>query len=499
MAINKTHVMALIAKEVQQIRADKSVLIVVFILPILLVLLYGSGLRLDVKPVSVALVSPQMENVISKEIAFTLAGSEYFEFTQVNNAIEARELMKRHEIDAYILLPSNLEQSIYHQDIQVMIVINGSSAPLATLARTYLEAVLQNSVNLKGLSRQVSYLTHGTSINLSTNLPNTYQSPLSTTSGGQDSTATSANTTTIGTNTAHTATSSAQTNALIAATSANTAAASAASLDTLLASQEAAAAAASSAASAYQPIQLSNRNWFNESNESTWYMMAGQLIGTVTMMAAFMSAIVIAREFERGTQLGLKATHVTAGEVLLAKFVAYYALSCIGTIAAVIFALIFYQLPFRGSVVLFIITYMVYLYVIVMMAFTISVGTQNQFLATQYATILSFLPSILLSGAVFDLRSIPTVISYIAHLLPPTYAVSSSKICILSGGSVDVLLRNILILLGFGLFFNTCAYRLLARHFKRNLPQASQIEPQQQLQLQLQKQPQPKSQDNKEA
>ena len=117
MAINKTHVMALIAKEVQQIRADKSVLIVVFILPILLVLLYGSGLRLDVKPVSVALVSPQMENVISKEIAFTLAGSEYFEFTQVNNAIEARELMKRHEIDAYILLPSNLEQSIYHQDI----------------------------------------------------------------------------------------------------------------------------------------------------------------------------------------------------------------------------------------------------------------------------------------------------------------------------------------------------------------------------------------------
>ncbi len=81
MAINKTLVMALIAKEVQQIRADKSVLIVVFILPILLVLLYGSGLRLDVKPVSVALVSPQMENVISKEIAFTLAGSEYFEFT----------------------------------------------------------------------------------------------------------------------------------------------------------------------------------------------------------------------------------------------------------------------------------------------------------------------------------------------------------------------------------------------------------------------------------
>lgn len=471
MALHKGHVLALIGKEIQQIRADKSVLLVAFVLPILLVLLYGSGLRLDVKPVKVALVSPHMENVVSKEIAFALAGSEYFEFSQVSNAIEARTLLQRHDIDAYVLLPSNLEQSIYHNDIQVMIVINGSSAPLATLARTYLEAVLQSSTSLKGLSRQVSYLSLGPAINLSAQQESTYQNPLSSSSTMLSSTATSPMTGTssmMGQSTGSTMGAEASDGMAAAGVAANSVASAVASST---ASTSAALASAGSG-NYYQPIQIENRNWFNESNESTWYMMAGQLIGTITMMAAFMSAIVIAREFERGTILGLKATHVSAGEVLLSKFVAYYTLSCLGTALATLFALIFYQLPFRGSVLLFILTNMVYLYVIVMMAFVISVGTQNQFLSSQYSIILSFLPSIMLSGAVFDLRSIPTVIGYIAHLLPPTYAVSSSKICILSGGNEDILVRNILILVGFGILFHWAAYKLLARQFKRNLPQA---------------------------
>lgn len=464
MALNKAHVLALLAKEVQQIRADKSVLLVAFILPLLLVLLYGSGLRLDVKPVRVALVSSQMDDVISKEIAFALAGSEYFTLRQVNNANDAGELLYRHEIDAYVLLPSNLAQSIYHRDIQVQIVINGSSAPLANLARNYLEALIQSSVTLKGLSRQVSYLTYSPSINLSLMQNNTYQSPLSTSNapmGAATATGAAAGATNSGAIATHDNNDASLSSTALAGSS----------LDSAAAATAAAAEALLSASSArgYKNIEVENRNWFNESNESTWYMMAGQLIGTITMMAAFMSAIVIAREFERGTLLGLKATHVSAGEVLLSKFIVYYALSCLGASLAILFALIFYQLPFRGSVLLYILSTMVYLYVIVMMAFVISAATQSQFLSSQYCIILSFLPSILLSGAVFDLRSIPEIIGYIAHLLPPTYAVSSSKICILSGGNVDILLRNTLILLCFGLLFHFCAYKLLQKQFTRTL------------------------------
>lgn len=467
MALKGRHVLSLVRKEVQQIRADKSVLIIAFVLPILLVLLYGSGLRMDVKPVSVALVSSQVENGISKEIAFALAGSEYFSFTQVNNTFEAQELLKKHEIDGYIVVPSNFDQYMYHHDTQLMIMLNGSNAALANLARVYLETVLLSAVNLKGLTRQVSYITQGPQMKLAQGMSPTYQSPLSSSVGVSSSTSALGKAPVLANGSVSVLAASSQ------AQGASVVAANTSSSNSSSNSVTATTAAVTVSSEHYEPLQMETRNWFNESNESTWYMMAGQLIGTITMMSAFMSSIVIAREFERGTMLGLKATHVTAGEILWAKFITYYSISCVGACLAIFFALIFYALPFRGSVLLFILSNMIYLYVIVMMAFVISTATQNQFLSSQYATILSFLPSIMLSGAVYDLRAIPEVISYIAHLLPPTYAVSSSKICILSGGNEAILLRNTAILFGFGVLFTCLAYRLLSRQFKRYEPLSS--------------------------
>lgn len=489
---SQTHVLSLLRKEVQQILADKSVLVVAFILPILLVLLYGTGLRLDVKPVSVALVSPHMEDVVSKEIAFAFSGSPYFNLYQVNNALDAQELMRTHEIDAYVLLPNNLAQSIYHREIQVMIVLNGSNSVLATQARSFIESVLSSSVSLEGLNRQVSYLNFAPAINVmaaqesSAVLTMDDNSTTSASIGASTSTSTMqalAASPSMAFSSAQDTSTASATNITTAAISASTGAAystnsatvgssmgstSSASLSALSAGTSATASSSiSSSAAAYKPISITTRNWFNEANESTWYLMAGQLISAITLMSAFMSSIVIAREFERGTLIGLKATNVTAGEILISKFLAYYGLSLLGSSCAILFALIFYELPFRGSALLFILTIMVYLYAIVMLALCLSVGTQNQFLSTQYAIIVSFLPSILLSGAVFDLRSIPAAISYIAYMLPPTYAVNSAKICLLSGGSTDILLRNLLILAGFALLLHVLCYRLLKRHFKR--------------------------------
>lgn len=488
---SQTHVLSLLRKEVQQILADKSVLVVAFILPILLVLLYGTGLRLDVKPVSVALVSPHMEDVVSKEIAFVFSGSPYFNLYQVNNALDAQELMRTHEIDAYVLLPNNLAQSIYHREIQVMIVLNGSNSVLATQARSFIESVLSSSVSLEGLNRQVSYLNFAPAINVmaaqesSAVLTMDDNSTTSASIGASTNTSTStmqalAASPSMAFSSAQDTSTASATNITTAAISASTGGAYSTNSATvgssmgstssaaLSASQSATASSSiSSSAAAYKPISITTRNWFNEANESTWYLMAGQLISAITLMSAFMSSIVIAREFERGTLIGLKATNVTAGEILISKFLAYYGLSLLGSSCAILFALIFYELPFRGSALLFILTIMVYLYAIVMLALCLSVGTQNQFLSTQYAIIVSFLPSILLSGAVFDLRSIPAAISYIAYMLPPTYAVNSAKICLLSGGSTDILLRNLLILAGFALLLHVLCYRLLKRHFKR--------------------------------
>ena len=112
----------------------------------------------------------------------------------------------------------------------------------------------------------------------------------------------------------------------------------------------------------------------------------------------------------------------------------------------------------------------VYLYVSVMLGLLISAIAKNQFLASEFAIILSFLPSILLSGAVFDLRAIAPAISFIAHLFPPTYAVESAKICFLSGGSEDIIFKNLFIMLIFAAILSGACYLVLHGEFKRTPP-----------------------------
>ena len=394
--INLTHIRALINKEIQQILSDKSVLVVAFVIRLLLVILYGSGMRMDIKPVSVAVVSPQVDDLIGREITLAMLGSSYFKVQVVNNEIEAKRLMQQHDISAYVMIPDNLAQSAFHQSINVLIVLNGADAQQSNLAKSYIEAVLASGTSLKALGRQVAYLS---SVN-----------------------------------------------------------------------QKNIASSGSYASAKVKDITVISRNWFNESNESTWYLMAGQLIGIVTLMSAFMSSIVIAREFERGTMTGILATNVNALELLISKIIPYYVLSLLGGSFAILTTFILYELPFRGSAFLFILTMAVYLYVSVLLGLLISALTQNQFLSSEYAIILSFLPSILLSGALFDLRSIPQIISYVAHMLPPTYAVQSSKICILSGGSSDILVLNLGILILFAALFTLACYLVINKHFKRYLP-----------------------------
>ena len=229
-------------------------------------------------------------------------------------------------------------------------------------------------------------------------------------------------------------------------------------------------ASGSLANAAYKEVQITTRNWFNEANTSTWYLLSGQLVGVVTLMSAFMCSIVIAREFERGAITGLKATNINAAEFLISKIVPYYLLSILGAVFAILSAMLMYNLPFRGSAILFILTMAVYLYVSVMLGLLISAIAKNQFLASEFAIILSFLPSILLSGAVFDLRAIAPAISFIAHLFPPTYAVESAKICFLSGGSEDIIFKNLFIMLIFAAILSGACYLVLHGEFKRTPP-----------------------------
>ncbi len=216
------------------------------------------------------------------------------------------------------------------------------------------------------------------------------------------------------------------------------------------------------ASSAGLRVQLEIRSWFNPENQSVFYLMPGQFIGILSLVCNVMSSLVIARECTRGTLESLFAAQVSFAEIILSKLIPYLVLSLASAMMLIILIELIFELPVRGSVLLLILTLAVYALSCCLMGLWLSALVRDQFLACEYAIILSFLPAILLSGAVFDLRSLPLGINILGSLLHPTYAVQSVKICFLSGGSDWILWRNLGIIGGYALLFACLCFKALS-------------------------------------
>ena len=222
---------------------------------------------------------------------------------------------------------------------------------------------------------------------------------------------------------------------------------SAAKQQRLNASSSTDAAAPTGPAGTSPVVTMSARSWFNDAGISRWYLVPGLLVVVSCVSASFMGSLVIAREWERGTMTSLYSTPASSLEILLAKVLPYAVISLSGFLLCFALAIILFNEPFRGSLVLFFLTAFVFVAWAALLGILISAKTKSQFLATEAAVMASFMPGLMLSGFLFDLRSVPVWIEFVGRLLPPTYAVESFKICFLSGGSVETLLRNLGVIL----------------------------------------------------
>ena len=159
----------------------------------------------------------------------------------------------------------------------------------------------------------------------------------------------------------------------------------------------------------------------------------------------------------------LLVTPATALEILLSKLIPYFSIGLVGFTVCALTAVTIFAVPVRGSFLMLTATALVYSLWALSFGLFLSALVRNQFLANQYAIIGSFLPAMALSGFIFDLRSVPVWISAVGHLMPPTYAIESVKILFLSGGSDDLVLRNLLILTAWAAGFFAAAWLALRR------------------------------------
>ncbi|MGC8625413.1 MAG: ABC transporter permease [Phycisphaerae bacterium] len=213
----------------------------------------------------------------------------------------------------------------------------------------------------------------------------------------------------------------------------------------------------------YQPVTMQQQIWFNRSMDSRYFLVPGLLVLIMTLIGALMTALVVAREWERGTFESLFATPVQPGEIVISKIIPYFCLGMVGLAVAVTAARMLFQVPIRGSLPVLILVSALYLLVALGMGLLISTRTKNQFIASQAALLLTFLPAMMLSGFIFDIRSMPPAIQAITYVLPARYFVALLQTLFLAGDIWSVILPNTAVLVLMAIIFLGLTRRLTVK------------------------------------
>lgn len=210
-------------------------------------------------------------------------------------------------------------------------------------------------------------------------------------------------------------------------------------------------------------VTIVQRMWFNEAGESTWYLVPGLIVLVMTLIGAFLTSLLVAREWERGTLESLFVTPVRPLELVLSKLAPYIVIGGIDLIMCLLAAKFLFQVPMRGSLWIIILSSLLYLLVSLALGLFISATTRNQFAASQMALLASFMPAMMLSGFVFDLRNMPVVIQVISQLLPATHFMGLIKTLFMAGDYWPDILRSCAILSAYAVLLIALTRRALAK------------------------------------
>jgi len=196
------------------------------------------------------------------------------------------------------------------------------------------------------------------------------------------------------------------------------------------------------------PVIVQSRLWFNETNESRYFLVPGLIVLIMTLIGALLTSLVMAREWERGTLEALFVTPVRPEEILLGKTIPYFILGMIGFVLCLLAAKFLFYVPFRGSVIVLTGASTLYLLVALAIGLLISSAVKSQFVAIQITVLVTFLPAVMLSGFLFDLRSMPAAVRMMTYLLPARYYVTLLQTIFLAGDIWAVILPNAAVLAG---------------------------------------------------
>lgn len=351
---------ALIRKEWIQVMRDPSSLAIAFVLPVVLLFIFGYGVSLDADDVKLAVV---VENPTPDSATFTsaLANSPYFLVTQVRSRQQALPWLTDGRVRGIVVLDQRFSADYRSGDsAPIQLLLDGADANTARLVQAYVQGVWASWLEAEA-ARQGRPLR--------------------------------------------------------------------------------------------VPIAIDAHVRFNPALRSRNFLIPGLIAIIMSLIGTLLTALVVAREWERGTMESLMTTRAGVGEILIGKLLPYFVLGMSGMVLSVILAVTLFGVPFRGDLFVLFGVSAVFMAGALAIGLLISSVTRNQFAAGQIALVAAFLPAFMLSGFVFEISSMPTPIQILTYAIPARYFVSCLQTLFLAGNVWNIIVPDTLAMAGIAVFF----------------------------------------------
>lgn len=208
-----------------------------------------------------------------------------------------------------------------------------------------------------------------------------------------------------------------------------------------------------------QPVDGEIRYWFNQEINSRHFILPGSLAITMTLIGVLLTALVIAREWERGTMEALLTTQVRKIDILAAKYISYFILGMISMAFNVFMCIAIFGVPFRGNFLILFCVSGLFLMTCLGTGLLISTSFKDQFLASEVALTVGFMPGLMLSGLIFPIYSMPKIFQWLTRFIPPRYFVTFVESEFLAGSIPEIIITSSIFLSLLAILLFVLVYR----------------------------------------
>ncbi len=206
-------------------------------------------------------------------------------------------------------------------------------------------------------------------------------------------------------------------------------------------------------------IAATVRMRFNPTRESSNLFVPGLIAFILTVISALMTAISLTREKETGTLEALLVSPLRPWQIIVGKVAPYLAVGFVSVLLVIAEARLIFGVPLRGSLVLLLAEGLLFILVSLALGILISARTSSQRVAMMGAVIGTMLPTMLLSGFIFPLESMPLPLQLISNVVPARWFVEIARSIMLKGVGLEYLWQETLVLLGMAAVLLTVATR----------------------------------------